>query len=893
MTNREPPDFSSNRDQYVAYSEAGSATQVLMPDLRQALPGPLYICIPPLPDIYRPRPNDLDAIKALLLKTGGNTGIVGQARSAGLRGMGGLGKTTLAKAVVHDPDVKACFKYGIIWLSCGRRATALSQLTALGRAISGQPPAYQNIAEARADISRLVADKKLLVVLDDVWEPSLADAFRDLTPSGTLLVTSRKQSVLDAARCKTYPVGVLRPPEDRALLAECLGVAALPPQADDILRECGGSPLALKSAAAIIARGGAQGWQRVHQAFTQARLEVFRTSHETDPEQTNLDVILAASVLDLPEREQKCFYACAIWPEDAAVDRASLPLFWSEIEPDSFLHQDIADSLLGASVLEPGPADTLQLHDHYADWLAHHCRDSLSARHSGLVNRCLSVTPDECTLLADDPWVWRYLPFHLAEAGRASDYRRLLLNAEWLIGKLSRLGVQAVIEDCSLVHDAETALLGRALRLSTHVLAADPDQLSAQLIGRLGASDASDTSRLIGRLRAAAPPTALLPAQPKFLAGPGALQQTLAGHTGRVNGAVLLPDGARALSWSRDNTLRLWTLATGESQELRGHTGWVDGAVLLPDGARALSWSYDNTLRLWTLATGESQELRGHTNGINGAVLLPDGARALSWSDDNTLRLWTLATGESQELRGHTYGVRGAVLLPDGARALSWSRDNTLRLWTLATGESQELRGHPDGVLGTVLLPDGARALSWSYDNTLRLWTLATGESQELRGHTDWVLGAVLLPDGARALSWSQDNTLRLWTLATGESQELRGHTYRVRGAVLLPDGARALSWSDDNTLRLWTLATGESQELRGHTGWVRGGVLLPDGARALSWSDDNTLRLWTLATASPLAAFYNDWPITCANLVADASVLIGDGGGRILTVPLSRHAAS
>jgi WD40 repeat protein len=40
----------------------------------------------------------------------------------------------------------------------------------------------------------------------------------------------------------------------------------------------------------------------------------------------------------------------------------------------------------------------------------------------------------------------------------------------------------------------------------------------------------------------------------------------LAGHEGSVSGALLLPDGRRALSWSDDRTLRLWDLEAPPSR---------------------------------------------------------------------------------------------------------------------------------------------------------------------------------------------------------------------------------------------------------------------------------------------------------------------------------------
>jgi len=78
--------------------------------------------------------------------------------------------------------------------------------------------------------------------------------------------------------------------------------------------------------------------------------------------------------------------------------------------------------------------------------------------------------------------------------------------------------------------------------------------------------------------------------------------------------------------------------------------GSIYGALLLPDGRRALSWSGDATLRLWDLESGEGRPLQGHGGSVNGALLLRDGRRALSWSDDETLRLWDLESDEGRPL---------------------------------------------------------------------------------------------------------------------------------------------------------------------------------------------------------------------------------------------------
>ncbi|HEV3193112.1 MAG TPA: hypothetical protein VGY54_21540, partial [Polyangiaceae bacterium] len=67
----------------------------------------------------------------------------------------------------------------------------------------------------------------------------------------------------------------------------------------------------------------------------------------------------------------------------------------------------------------------------------------------------------------------------------------------------------------------------------------------------------------------------------------------------------------------------------------------VSGTLLTKDETRILSWSYDNTLRLWDVATGQQiGPAMKHDGVVIGAVLTKDETRILSWSDDRTLRLW-------------------------------------------------------------------------------------------------------------------------------------------------------------------------------------------------------------------------------------------------------------
>ena len=54
-----------------------------------------------------------------------------------------------------------------------------------------------------------------------------------------------------------------------------------------------------------------------------------------------------------------------------------------------------------------------------------------------------------------------------------------------------------------------------------------------------------------------------------------------------------------------DCTLKLWDLAScREVRTLSGHANWVSAVAVTPDGERAISASRDKTLKLWDLETG-------------------------------------------------------------------------------------------------------------------------------------------------------------------------------------------------------------------------------------------------------------------------------------------------
>jgi WD40 repeat protein len=363
------------------------------------------------------------------------------------------------------------------------------------------------------------------------------------------------------------------------------------------------------------------------------------------------------------------------------------------------------------------------------------------------------------------------------------------------------------------------------------------------------------------------------------------------GHDGGIN-AVAVLNGRRIISGSQDTTLRLWDVETG--QELRRFEGHFNPvlAVAALGAQRIISGSADHTVRLWDVETGEEiRRLTGHSGWVQAVAAL-DEKRVISGTHD--LSLWDIGVAEDlRRLKGHDHWV-GTVTPLDSQRFISGSWDGTIRLWDNDTGEElQRFEGHRSWVWAGAVLCE-QRFISGSADSTLRLWDIGTGkELRRFEGHKDKVFSIAAL-DSRHVISASADRTLRLWDIETGrELRRFEGHDDAVCAVVVMND-RRIISGSSDKTLRLWDIET--CRELRrfeghGHTVWK---LALLDAQHVISGSFDTTLRLWNIETGTELRRFKGHSSAIRAIGVLDARFISGshDGTLRLWEVTSGRELA-
>jgi len=339
----------------------------------------------------------------------------------------------------------------------------------------------------------------------------------------------------------------------------------------------------------------------------------------------------------------------------------------------------------------------------------------------------------------------------------------------------------------------------------------------------------------------------------------GELERTLAGHKNYVNSVHFSPDGMRLASGSKDKTVKLWSVGSGELERtLVGHEHGVTSVQFSPDERHLASGSHDNTVKLWSVGNGTLERtLAGHTSLVESVHFSPDGTRLASGSLDKTVKLWSVSSGTLERtLAGHMGAVTSAHFSPDGARLALGGWDKTVKLWSVGSGTLERtLVGHMSAVTSLHFSPDGTRLASGSEDKTVKLWSVDGGQLERaLTGHTSFVESVHFSPDGTRVASGSlSKKTVELWSADSGELERtFAGHKSYVNSVHFSPDGTRVASGSGDNTVKLWSVSSGELERtLAGHTEYVESVHFSPDGTRVASGSGDKTVKLWSVGSGT------------------------------------------
>ena len=320
------------------------------------------------------------------------------------------------------------------------------------------------------------------------------------------------------------------------------------------------------------------------------------------------------------------------------------------------------------------------------------------------------------------------------------------------------------------------------------------------------------------------------------------------GHTSTVNWLAFDPSGTRIASYGFDG-IRVWdATSTPDVLQLTGHKDAVFGLAFHPTGDRVASGSRDGTVRIWDLASG--QPIRSLPHAADAVAWHPGGRLLASSGPDRQVILWDADKSNIEsELPTEQARVDSLAFGPDGKRLAGATRSHQVFVWDLANpSRLNQMKGHTAGVREVAWSNDGRWIVSCSDDGAIRIWDSKTGETQRtLIGHAGSVRSVAISHDGALIASGGVDQTIRLWDLETGrEIRTLLGHTGDVHCVRFNADGARLFSCGADRILKVWDVSTGENAlSLSGHDNGLHEIAISPDGLTIASSGNDSYVNVW------------------------------------------------
>lgn len=214
------------------------------------------------------------------------------------------------------------------------------------------------------------------------------------------------------------------------------------------------------------------------------------------------------------------------------------------------------------------------------------------------------------------------LPYHLINAGDVEKVKQnVLCNFDFLQTKLKGLSVNHVLDDFGdaltvFPENDDLKLVCETLQLSRDALNAAAGQLAAQLIGRLASprSPSPSIARLLRQAHHPSLPT-FIPNIPCLTRPGGKLVHSLPGFHGAIAlGESLSSYGTKAVTGSRDRTITLWDLESGnvlKSFETAKEVGNV--TFCLDDGFVIASCR--GAIQVWNLSTG-NVSLQQYSDGV-------------------------------------------------------------------------------------------------------------------------------------------------------------------------------------------------------------------------------------------------------------------------------------
>ncbi|CAN6924414.1 unnamed protein product [Brassica oleracea] len=279
-----------------------------------------------------------------------------------ITGMGGIGKTTLARQVFNHEIVKSHFP-GLAWVSISQQFTRKYVWQTILRKLRREYKVLEMTEdELQEELVRLLGIQKTLIVLDDIWREGDWDIIKPIFPrhkGWKILLTSRNEGVALRAdpKCFTFKPNCLTldecwyifrriafPRSDTAQLK----VDEMEEMGKQMIKHCGGLPLAVKLLGGLLAsQYTLHQWKRIYENI---RSHIIGGTSYNGDNNNLVYHVLSLSFEELPSCLKHCFLYLAHFPEDCPVDVEKLAYYWAAermLKPEYYERTSVRDVVDG------------------------------------------------------------------------------------------------------------------------------------------------------------------------------------------------------------------------------------------------------------------------------------------------------------------------------------------------------------------------------------------------------------------------------------------------------------------------------------------------------------------------------------------------------------------
>jgi len=371
-------------------------------DIMQRTLSPVYDpAIPPLPTqvhILIGRDDLLHQLKTHLLA---QKNLVVSA----LNGLPGVGKTALVNQLAHDSDIQAHFQHGILWAGIGQHPNMIGLLSKWGALLTIAPSEIArltNLTEWGNTLRDVIGARRMLIVLDDVWQIEDAFALKVGGPQCTYLLTTRfPQLAVQFTAEHATVVHELNENDSLALLTHFAPsvVASEPDAALALVRVAGGLPLALTIMGRYLQlQAHSNQPRRIKAALEHLQniQERLRLAHNTSiaerppslPAGTpfSLQAVIALSDQQLLPEMRQALRTLAIFAPKPNTFSEAVALVVADVSTD------VLDALEDTGLLELNGTDRYSLHQTIADYARLDAPDARAEQRLVLYNRDFVLT---------------------------------------------------------------------------------------------------------------------------------------------------------------------------------------------------------------------------------------------------------------------------------------------------------------------------------------------------------------------------------------------------------------------------------------------------------------------------------------------------------------------